>query len=394
MNDEKKEFLRKFKIYIEKKNLGFLFFFFIAVIIPFIIEYFNCTTLRYYRAYYATVLTLFFAIFSFIHQQKKIIEEQRIQKEIEQDKENDYYRPLFIIEKTNETDETNRIKDVKLLMKNDSFYLENVRVYSKKNKLLETKNFLKSTNIIISDIDQPFYITGRTMIGEIILFGYFYGGERLYKYLKFDKDPYFEEGNNKTNLDKINEAWGTYNTRTIENNILLNRLLFENTKSLRKEIKRQNHLVFKNSFSAQSINDFMKNIFKDLKEYCENYYSTEVYDSVYKFLLAILVKIKGYEELLSSQNNAPSDIKVYFDSFSEKNHKEIPISAYVDYNEFNTISDFIQYVKSHENEDNKENICNIVIKILDNAFEEIVIDLPDSTNILRSLKNDIYILEK
>ena len=392
MNEKIKRLYKNIIKNREKYSLKFWLILFLTVIFPFIIEYFNWATFRYYRAYYATVITLSFAIYSFIHQQKKIIEEQKKQKEIEQDKENDYYRPLFLIEKTNEIDETNRIKDVKLLMKNDSFYLENVRVYSKKNKLLETKNFLKSTNIIISDIDQPFYITGRTMIGEIILFGYFYGGERLYKYLKFDKDPYFEERNNKTNLDKINEAWGTYNTRTIENNILLNRLLFENTKSLRKEIKRQNHLVFKNSFSAQSINDFMKNIFKDLKEYCNNYYSTEVYDSVYKFLLQILKTIKDFDKLLSSEEDGPSDITVYFKSFSKKNHDGGIVSAYLEYSKINTISDFIKYVESRK--DNKKDICHKVINILDKAFEEIVINPHNNTDTLRSLKNDIYILEK
>ena len=49
----------------------------IIVIFPFIIEYFSLATLRYYRAYYATVLTLFFAIFSFIYQQNKILKDQK-----------------------------------------------------------------------------------------------------------------------------------------------------------------------------------------------------------------------------------------------------------------------------------------------------------------------------
>jgi hypothetical protein len=391
MNDE---LWRKFKIYIGKYYLYFCLFLFGAIIFPFIIENFNWTTVRYYRAYYATVITLFFATFSFIYQQNKILEDQKKQNEIEQDEENNYYRPLFLVEKTNETNETYGIKEVRLLMKNDSYYLENVQVYGNQNNLLKTESFLRSTNIIISEIDYPFYITGRTMIGETILFGYFYGGERLYKYLKFDKDPYFEEEKNKTDLDLLNKEWGTYNTRTKENNILLDTLLFENTKFLRKKIKQNNLLLFENSFSAKTINGFFNKIFKDLNKYCKYCNSNEIYDSVYKFLLAILVKIKGYDELLSSQDDTPSDIKVYFDSFSEKNHKEIPISAYVNYNKFNTISDFIKYVESYENKDNKKDICNKVINILDNAFEEIVIIFPVETNILTSLKNDIYILEK
>ena len=100
MNDEIKRFFRKFKIYIEKKNLGFWFFLFIAVIIPFIIEYINCATLRYYRAYYATVLTLSFAIYSFIQQQKKALEEKKKELELrekELEAEKDYYRPMFVV---------------------------------------------------------------------------------------------------------------------------------------------------------------------------------------------------------------------------------------------------------------------------------------------------------
>ena len=55
----------------EKYNLGFLLFLLLTGIFPFIIEIFNLSTFRYYRAYYATVITLSFAIYSFIQQQKR-----------------------------------------------------------------------------------------------------------------------------------------------------------------------------------------------------------------------------------------------------------------------------------------------------------------------------------
>ena len=59
-------------------------------------------TLKEYKSYYATILTLSFAIFSYIHQQEELLEEKQKENELkekERDDKKDYYRPVFVVEK-------------------------------------------------------------------------------------------------------------------------------------------------------------------------------------------------------------------------------------------------------------------------------------------------------
>ena len=77
MNEKIKRLYKNIIKNREKYNLGFWLFLLLTGIFPFIIEKFNLSTFRYYRAYYATVITLSFAIYSFIQQQKKALEEKK-----------------------------------------------------------------------------------------------------------------------------------------------------------------------------------------------------------------------------------------------------------------------------------------------------------------------------
>lgn len=396
--DEKKWFYKIIIKIREKYSLRFLIIPLIMfliipliiVIIPFIIEYFNCTTLRYYRAYYATVLTLFFAIFSFIYQQNKILKDQKKQNEIEQEEENNYYRPLFLVE--NMKGKTN-LKQVKLLMKNDSLYLEDVQVYDNENELLTPqKKSFQSKNIVKQNISYPFYITGRTMTGEIILFAYLYGGKKCYKYLKYDKDPSFPDMLNNIKLDEVNEVWGTYNSRTKENDTVLDILLFQNTKILRSKIKKNNFIMFEKSFLAKTVEDFMKNIFNDLKNYIDHNNSDEYYNNVYNLLLKILKRTKEKMNLKHKIENS-SELYIMLEKLLLRympSYKKLE-KDYIAANDFIVI--ILEIMKTQENK-NKENFCFYVIEILTYTFKEVNIEKPfEEYSILHNMKDDIYTLE-
>lgn len=362
----------------------------IIVIFPFVIEIFNLSTFRYYRAYYATVLTLFFAIFSFIYQQNKILKDQKKQNEIEQEEENNYYRPLFLVENM---EGTPKLKQVILLMKNDSLYLEDVQVYDNENELLTPqKESFQSKNIVKQNISYPFYITGRTMTGEIILFAYLYGGKKCYKYLKYDKDPSFPNKLNNIKLDEVNEVWGTYNSRTKENDTVLDILLFQNTKILRSKIKKSNFIMFEKSFLSKTVEDFMKNIFNDLKNYIDHNNSDEYYNNIYNLLLKILKRTKKEMNLEHNIKNS-SNPYVKLEQLSLRytpSYKKLE-KDYIAANDFIVI---ILEIMETQKDKNKENFCFDVIEILTYTFKEVKIEKPlTEYRILLDMKDDIYTLE-
>ena len=383
----------KFKFLPEKGGQRFFLYFIylfpliITVISP-VKEKFNIfDSIKSNMSFYATALTITFTVFTFSFKLDKELE----LKEKEQEDKKDYYRPLFLIEKM-ENDAN--YKQVKLLMKNDSLYLEDIQVYNSENEIEKIdKLSLQSKDIVVKNITYPFYITGKTMIGEIILFAYLYGGEKLYKYLKYDKDPSIPNGIHKINLSEINEVWGTYNTRTKENNNILDILVFDNTIKLRREIKQKNFIIFKDSFSAETVNDFMKHIFNDLKNYCTGEHSSEYYNNVYNFLLEILDVIKDDMDLtceINISSNPYNNLNLLAKKDS-RSYKKLQ-NKFIDNNEF--IKIILGIIASYENEPNKKIICSQVIDILVCAFKEIrVTDLMFDYFSLSKLKDDIYILK-
>lgn len=268
MNEKIKLLFKNLKIYIEKYNLGFLLFLLIAGISPFVIEEFNLSTFRYYRAYYATVITLSFAIFSFIQQQKKLLEEKKKENEIKEkelEEKRDYYRPIFIVESNK----------VKLLMKNPDLYLENVRFFSDdfENQSIPIPENLKSGAIIKEIFTIPFFITGQTLIGENILFGYMNGKEKIYRYQKEEElstYPEIKEGN--YNLESFNKTWPYFNNYSNTINPSIESIFFEKTFIIRGMITKYNYYeIFYESLNTKTIQEFYNNIFKSLHKILVRY---------------------------------------------------------------------------------------------------------------------------
>lgn len=384
---------KKFKFLPEKG--GGRFFLYIIYLFPLIItvispvkEKFNIfDSIKEYMSFYATALTITFAVFTFSFKLDKELE----LKEKEQEDKKDYYRPLFLIENM---EENPNLKQVKLLMKNDSLYLEDVQVYNNDNILVPTKkDSFQSNDIVKKDIKVPLYITGKTMAGEIILFAYLYGGRKCYKYLKFDKDPSFPNVQKDMKMDNINEVWGTYNSRVEENYNILDIHLFQNTRTLRRKIKENNFIMFKDSFFAKTINDFMKNIFNDLINYCKYREPNKSYNSIYDFLMKILKEIKENMDPKYKIKNTSNLYKRLEDlSKSYIPSCDILTKESIDANEFIII--ILNIMESQMSKKTKY-FCRDIINILNDAFKEVSVkNQLLEYSILRNLKNYIYILEK
>lgn len=203
-------------------------------------------------SFYATALTITFAVYSFLETQKatekdrKEREEQQnkeredrenqreqerreredqreqerrerenrdsILKEKELEAERDHYRPIFVIEK----DEINDNNQIRLLMKNENLYLEHIVYYRYENgKYIKGREqHLKSNQILNGLPNSNFYITAKTLMGETILFYFFYPDKiKYYYYLNPNKNPVkpsYRKSDNYTGTD-LNEIWGTYN---------------------------------------------------------------------------------------------------------------------------------------------------------------------------------------
>lgn len=353
-------------------------------------------TFKEYKSYYATILTLSFAIFSYKKQQEKLLEEKQKENELKEkelEDKKDYYRPTFIVKK-DKYDPSK--KQVKLLMKNKELYLQKIRVFkievvaemyeyiypptgatklfygSSELDTICEKNGIKSGEIIVEDRSDELFIVAETLIGETILFGYI-NDNNFYKYLKENKDPRIPNNYNELyNQELINNVWGNFNTKTDKIDNTLD-LLFFGYSSIIREVIKDNHLEkFKDSLKAETLSDFLGNIFFNIQRAV---FSKPTQKSIYKVLKNYIILLKyisnflfidseDEEEFNCLVHNIPEDIKS-----KNKPFKILPS----DILEFlNIINDYIDYL----NENFPEDILQFieVLSLLGNAFNIIKVN--------------------
>ena len=239
--------------------------------------------LREYKSYYATILTLSFAIFSYNKQQEKILEERQKENELrekELEDKKDYYRPIFVIE-TDKYDHS--IKQVKLRMKDDSLCLERVNVYSKTTDEQIYNRQFKSGDIITTCEGFSFYIAAVTLIGETILFGYLSDDVKIYKYLKDNGDPakpYKKDLIPKYKKNEVDSVWGTYNN-TINQYNNLDSVFFYSTTWIRFLLSYTRGASFSHGLKQETATLFFRNIFGEMSG---AYYIKNTEYAMYKIL--------------------------------------------------------------------------------------------------------------
>lgn len=252
------------------------------------------STIKTYITFYGTALSITFTVYSFIKEQKKYDndrKEEELKRQEEQQKANelkekeleakrDYFRPTFIIEK----DKDDRHEYIKVLMRNENLYLEQVKYYSSSTNLNCTyKQAVKSGEIIAEKKVESFYITAKTQIGETILFGYLNNGVKIYKYLKnggeaaipeFDSTPY--------NQEIVDNIWGVYNDDIGYSDTSLDQILFFDTVRIRHELVfNYNNSIYK-TLASKTLEEFLKWVFIeiDIELFLSHFTSTSVHDSI------------------------------------------------------------------------------------------------------------------
>ena len=259
------------------------------------------STIKTYITFYGTALSITFTVYSFIKQHEKYDDDRKkeeLKRQEEQQKANelkekeleakrDYFRPTFIIEK----DKDDGHEYIKVFMRNENLYLEQVKYYSSSTNLnCRYKQAVKSGETIARKNVESFYITAKTQIGETILFGYFNNGVKIYKYLKngggahipmFGRTPY--------NQEIVDNTWGVYNDDIEYSDRSLDQILFYDTVGIRQKLVFNYNNSISETLASKTLEEFFKSVFLEIvNEFnLSHFTSTSVDDSVRLILLDI-----------------------------------------------------------------------------------------------------------
>lgn len=266
---------------------------------PFVWKSLLCDLLNFIESkldYFGTVAAIMFTVYQFIFEQKeKNAELERNQKEIidlkkkEVSEKKNYYRPTFV-----------RVQNqdyIEVVMKGDNLYLRNVRFYS--SDIDQGKDYYdlkNSDKIKLGGINNNYFVTAETIIGEKILFGNILNNVQVYKVLKEKGEPIYPSDFNKSESDlsgMINDNWESYNEiSTGEKDLHLNinnvdmifmfrtmtareKLVLNTTEYLKEILKVENMnkllktilgVIDLKTFGAQKINAVLKEYLDILEE--------------------------------------------------------------------------------------------------------------------------------
>lgn len=424
--DTRFDFLRKKLDFLPEKRLHRVFLYFIYLF-PLIITAFSPVkdnfnifhSIKEYMSFYATALTITFAVYSFLETQKAT-DKIRIEKEEQREKERierenkdfelrekeleaqkDHYRPIFVIEEC-----SNSKKKIILLMKDKELFLKNIMVYAnnilvdiseicindhlkledKQGKKLYQmfygatemnnicyKPLVKSGDTITECDYDKFFISAETLIGETILFGSFAQNTTFYKYLKQNQiasfpNPYTKEINDK---EAINKVWGSFNLSENNNIVPLEKFFFKESYSIRLYLNRDFNAFFKESLEAETYSDFLNSIFRNIFLSYNFSYTNE--DNIYITIKNFITVIRNIcSELYIDSCDIEKIERIFYNflhinnTFKNKNLEKIP----VDTREFwDEIEDYLKYSKQE-----KSPKYLSILHLLGNLFDIIKID--------------------
>ena len=196
--------------------------------------------------------------------QEKISNELR-EKELEQFK--DKFRPTFIFDKDNNC--------LNLILKDSNYYLENV-LFSENGEIYNLGN-LKANSAVRLNSNNNYFISGKTLIGEQIIFGRIFNNVNIYKALKENGSP--------IETKNIEENWINFNE--VKRDINLDEYFINKTIEIREKIVFELTTHIKSIISETNIKDLLGHIFGILSTNKRDFQSqqlTSVIDEVMSIL--------------------------------------------------------------------------------------------------------------
>lgn len=348
------------------------------------------STIKTYMSFYGTALSITFTVLSFLNQQEKYEEERKVEeikrqeeqqktndlKEKELEAKRDYYRPTFIVE----LNKADRREYVKVFMRNENLYLEQLKYYSSPNNLKGiVRPAIKSGETIAPLMSNSFYITAKTQIGETILFGYLNNGVKLYKYLKDgDKAIIPTFGRKPYNQKEVDEIWGTYNDDIEYADRSLDQILFYDTVGIRQKIVFNYNNSISRTLASKTLDEFFKSVFHDIvDEFNSSHFtSTSVYDSVRSILSDLNssdVSMEVSDELKESNDYLYKQLKNI--SYRKKNWQALFKSNVLDIGSFlNLAIETLNYGYFELDEEERCTNYKALLRILMTVFDCIDID--------------------
>lgn len=329
-------------------------------------------------SFYATALSITFTVFVFNQTEHQRIETERKLKEKEMEQLKDKYRPTFIVEENNES------CNIKLLMRDNDLYLENIKYYRDPDDLINPLKIanLKSGEVLAPKNNNSFYITAKTQIGEYILFGYLNDDIKIHKYLKDHGNAiYPREGFKNYNQDEVDKNWGNYNIVEGTCHNLLDQVFFYNTIGIREKLVFNFSNAISSTLESSTANKFFKSVFKDiLEEFNSNLFKINNIREVMKYLLDEIEDQIDFINIDQSNQKFDYDyINTQLEIINNNNNnnnglKKFEISFY---NKKDDLINLLRYLKSittyHINHDdlefiNKKNILRSSYVILNELF--------------------------
>lgn len=326
--------------------------------------------------FYATALSITFTVFVFYQTEHQRIETERELKEKEREQLKDKYRPTFIVEENSES------CNIKLLMRDNDLYLENIKYYREPNDLrnpLKIAN-LKSGEVLAPKDNNSFYITAKTQIGEYILFGYLNDDIKIHKYLKDHGNAiYPREGFKNYNQDKVDKNWGSYNIVEGTCHNLLDQVFFYNTIGIREKLVFNFSNAISSTLESSTANEFFKSVFNDiLGEFNSDLFKINNIREVMKYLLyEIEAKIDFINIDQSNQKFDYDYINKQLEIINNNGLQKFDISFY---DKKDRLINLLRYLKSIANDFidyddlefmNKKNIIRSSYVILNELFKHL-----------------------
>lgn len=326
-------------------------------------------------SFYATALSITFTVFVFNQTEHQRIETERKLKEKEREQLKDKYRPTFIVEENNES------CNIKLLMRDNDLYLENIKYYREPNDLRDPLKItnLKSGEVLAPKDNNSFYITAKTQIGEYILFGYLNDDIKIHKYLKDHGNAiYPREGFKNYNQDEVEKNWGSYNIVEGTCHNLLDQVFFYNTIGIREKLVFNFSNAISSTLESSTANKFFKSVFNDiLGEFNSDLFKINNIREVIKYLLyEIEDKIDFINIDQSNQKFDYDYINKQLEIINNNGLKKFDISFY---DKKDSLINLFRYLKSIANDFidddlkfmNKRNIIRSSCVILNELFKHL-----------------------